>query len=177
MKHLSNTKIIHGMVKAVDRHPCYWSISYKLYRTLICGEPFQVNRGNGNTYAPTAICTYVRIDAPDSSMYEVTFFGEYSSILPCDDLNIIVHQNHDGSYNAKSALNTKTNRQLKPDLWCLPATLLRGIILFVLLSIVMVIIMIVSGLPTLISIFKEMGVYIIAAIIIIPAISGGGKNE
>lgn len=177
MKQLSNTKIIHGMVRDINRREFYWSTSYRLFRTLIYGEPFQLKKGNGNTYAPTAVYTYVRIASPDYSEYEVTFFGEYGSILQCDSLNITVHQNRDGSYNAKRALNTKTNRQIKPDLWCLPAVILRIIMLFILLFIAAIIIIIACGLPILISTLRAWGGYILFAIVIILVISEGGNQN
>lgn len=142
IKHIGfNKYVLHGYVSAVNKEPVYYGRLFKMIRSIVHGEPYQLLKNGHNRFGATATYTYLRVVPVDGygQTKEVKIFNDRINLCSGDEVEIIASKKLNGSFIAKSITVVSTGETINTRSFSIPAWAVRIVFAVLLLMLMWVV--------------------------------------
>ena len=107
---------VRGVVADCFRFDRYYSRFYRLFRTVVLGEPFQLRKSGRNIYGASSEYSVLRIVAQSGGdAINVLCCGECGLVAAGDEVTMQVRCNQAGDYILLGGINHSTNARIHRD--------------------------------------------------------------
>lgn len=136
-----NKCVLHGYVSAVNKEPVYYGRLFKMIRSIVHGEPYQLLKNGHNRFGATATYTYLRVVPVDGygQTKEVKIFNDRINLCSGDEVEIIASKKLNGSFIAKSMTVVSTGETINTRSFSIPAWAVRIVFAVLLLMLMWVV--------------------------------------
>lgn len=137
---------VNGIVADCFRMDRHYSGSYRLFRTVVYGEPFQFRKNGRNMYGASAVYTVLRI-MPHSGNEAINALccGECGLVAAGDEVTLLLSKARNGEYILRDGINHSTNTRINRDPLTVSPTTLRVIVFVTALLLVLMVFWLASG--------------------------------
>lgn len=128
IKHVGlNKYVLHGYVSSVNKEPVYYGRMFKLIRSIVHGEPYQLLKTGHNRFGATATYTYLRIVPVDGygQAKEMIIFNDRINLNSGDEVEISATKKLNGTFIAKSITVLSTGEKINARSFAISAWAVR----------------------------------------------------
>ena len=136
-----NRYVLHGYVSSINKEPVYYGRLFKLIRSVVHGEPYQLLKTGRNKFGATATYTYLRVVPVDGygQTKEVMVYNDRINLCSGDEVEISSSKKINGTFIAKSITVVSTGERINTRSFSIPAWLVRILFALLMLTIVWVV--------------------------------------